>query len=522
VVHSDLVRQLDSLSKWRAESQIPDRPAAASFLDRTLIVTILIFGLGVAHSIAVAQIAYLSGVLLWVWRELLFRSHPRPGRAVEHPLLKPLLAFSLLTIVSSSLSSAPEISLLKSKSLGLFLVFYLILNNLNRRGALIFSICLLISSLIGVGYGLTEKIIGRGMVIEYIDPTSPLAGEGLQPGDVIWMIARRRVSRPEEMREVISSHRVGEVLSVEALHAGDPVPVELTVTESLRQSTAALGIRASGSSRRFRISGFTRQFITYAEQMQILGLLLVGVLFAGGAGEKRWRLMGVLSLLLFSMGLVLTATRSVIASFVASLVIGALLYGSRRTWRLALPGAILIALLGTMAVISSRREMMARLTDDSVSRRIGYMRAGLLVVAKNPLLGVGLDSHKRYWREWGFPGDYVTHTHSTPIQVAMDRGLPALGCLIWMGIAAWFWLRREKEQAARAGDKAREGLLTGASIALIGFSLSAIINYNFGDSETLMLLLGVLGASGAARNGSKSQNSIADGEPVPDAALLSC
>jgi hypothetical protein len=34
-------------------------------------------------------------------------------------------------------------------------------------------------------------------------------------------------------------------------------------------------------------------------------------------------------------------------------------------------------------------------------------------------------------------------------------------------------------------------------MALVGFSLSAIINYNFGDSETLMLLLAILGAAGA-------------------------
>jgi O-antigen ligase len=127
------------------------------------------------------------------------------------------------------------------------------------------------------------------------------------------------------------------------------------------------------------------------------------------------------------------------------------------------------------------------------------MRAGLQVVAAHPVLGVGLDAHKKHWREWGFPGDYVTHTHSTPIQVAMDRGLPALGCLIWLGMAAWIWLRRASARAGAAGDRAAQGLAAGAAMALVGFSLSAIINYNFGDSETLMLLLAILGAAGAGQ-----------------------
>ena len=81
----------------------------------------------------------------------------------------------------------------------------------------------------------------------------------------------------------------------------------------------------------------------------------------------------------------------------------------------------------------------------------------------------------------------------------MDRGLPALGCLIWLGMAAWIWLRRAGRQAGAAGDRVAQGLAVGAAMALVGFSLSAIINYNFGDSETLMLLLAIVGAAGAGQ-----------------------
>src|SRR5262249_41184137 len=79
--------------------------------------------------------------------------------------------------------------------------------------------------------------------------------------------------------------------------------------------------------------------------------------------------------------------------------------------------------------------------DDSASRRIAYMEAGLRLIPQHPLLGVGMDSVKRHWHELGFPGDYITHTHSTPIPIAVERGLPAFAGYVWliaaMMIAAW-------------------------------------------------------------------------------------
>lgn len=516
---------LDSFSRWQTLiEEGAGRVSGARWCDRGLIVSLLLFGLAVPHSIAAAQISYLTGTVFWLARNAICAGQGEVAvalsisRSVSRPagwISRPLLGFLLLTILSSLFSYTPAVSLLRSRSLGLFIVFYLLVNNLTRRGAIVVVCCLLLSGLTGVGYSLTEKVSGRGMVIEYIEPDSPLAGRGLQPGDVIWMMGRRRVRSLEEARNELARHRVGEKLGIEALHAGDPVPplpVTLTVTTELQQSTEAFGIRTGPSTRRFRISGFGRQFITYAEQMQLLGLLLFGILIATGhslnghysdgrtANERKgwwwgWALAG---LILFTTGLILTATRSVIVSFVAAIVIVSLRFGGKRVIALALLSAVLITAGGVLAVVTSRREVMGQFRDESTSRRLAYITSGLRVIRAHPVLGVGIDSHKRFWDEWGFPGDYVTHTHSTLVQVAMDRGIPALGCLIWLGVALWRGLRRTREQALAANDYLGEGLATGALAALLGFSLSALINYNFGDSETLMQLLTIVGAAGAA------------------------
>jgi O-antigen ligase len=103
-----------------------------------------------------------------------------------------------------------------------------------------------------------------------------------------------------------------------------------------------------------------------------------------------------------------------------------------------------------------------------------------------------MDAHKRLWKELGFPGDYVTHTHSTPIQIAMDRGLPALVCYVWL-MAMIFALVWRGYTSAKRNDDAPSSLMLGAFAALIGFSASSLVNYNFGDAETLMMLLLIIG-----------------------------
>jgi hypothetical protein len=490
---------LDRLGAIGAEN------AVAKWANRAIVVFILLFALTVPHSIAAAQISFTLGMIFWGARDLASRKF----HFARLPVDWPLLAFASLTALSSALSFEPGLSLPKLKGLTLFGVIYLLGSNLHPRAVPVALALLLASGLAGVGYSFAEKIYGRGMVITAIHPDSPLefkpsqTGQSppgqsqsgkLQPGDVIWMVARKRVYSPEDVAAVIRKHRPGDVLDVEALHAGDPVPTTVTVTEELMTKPNPLGVEADGRSRQFRVSGFSRQFLTYAEQMQILGMLAFGALLAairaGRRPSARTRLV-IFSILfpLFALALLLTASRAVIAAFIGALLFVSVGVGGRSARILALIAALFVGVLGYYAITTARQPGAMSFNDDSASRRVAYMRAGLRLIPKHPLLGVGMDSHKLHWREWGFPGDYITHTHSTPIQVAMDRGLPALACYFWLIAAMLTMSWRGYRRAGESGDGVAEGTCLGCFGALIGFTLSSFTNYNFGDSETLMLLL---------------------------------
>jgi O-Antigen ligase/PDZ domain len=479
------------ISYYDALAGVEVQSTFARWANRTIIFFLCIFSITVPHSVAAAHISLNVCLIAWIARDLSLRRF----HFARTPVDLPLICFASLTVISSLFSVEPGISMPKLKALLLFGVTYIIATNLRPRGIYVVLGLLLLSSSVGAGFSLTEKLLGRGMIITAFETGSPLAGTNLIPGDVIWMVGKKRVSTPEEAARVIRRHRAGEFLEVEALHEGGPIPVSLLVTDELKARANPLGISTGGRSRQFRISGFSRQYQTYAEQMQILALLTYGGLLACFRLWWRrrpaiWLKISCLLFLLFSTALVLTATRAVIASFIIAVFFVSIFSGSRLASIVALLIALLLGGLGLYVITKTREQTAISFNDDSTSRRLSYMQAGIRVIPKRPLTGVGMDSVKLHWQEWGFPGEYITHTHSTPIQIAMDRGLPALASYIWLIAAIMLMVWRGYKNGM--GDEFNQSLMLGGLGAFIGFSVSSLTNYNFGDSEVLMLLLLIL------------------------------
>jgi O-antigen ligase len=75
------------------------------------------------------------------------------------------------------------------------------------------------------------------------------------------------------------------------------------------------------------------------------------------------------------------------------------------------------------------------------------------------------------------------HLHNVPMQIAAERGLPALAAwLVFVGILAVDLLRLLR--ASRHRSVAAAGLA-----ALVAMLTAGFFEYNFGDSEFLMLFL---------------------------------
>ena len=196
-----------------------------------------------------------------------------------------------------------------------------------------------------------------------------------------------------------------------------------------------------------------------------------------------------------ALGIALTAMRTTLVAFAFGACVvawRASARGRQRAWVVAAVAVVLC--LGALAVWRTRATGALRLDDASANMRLEVARVAASRVALHPVFGHGMDAVHAHWNEWGFPGSDMLHAHSTPIQLAFDRGLPALVFWLWLMYAFWKSAARAETMWRDAPDTGAHGLALGICGALAGFLASSLVNYNFGDAEVALLVWWMMGA----------------------------
>jgi hypothetical protein len=444
------------------------------------------------HSIAAAEISLAIAGAGWLVRALAMRS--TGFRRTSFDL--PIWLFFLWTIVSSLLSVEPHISIAKIQSTCVIFLFYLTQAIVTRRTAVLLVSLMILSGVVGTAYSLYDLLRGRGIVVESIAPTSPLRSVNVQPGDAIWRMAGQRVYSVADIDRVLRDSRTNASLTVSIISHGEHVERPgLLVTEAAKSQLSPSGITGTKRSHRFRASGWTRHYETYSEIIQILAQLALGLALAHliNHGLNRWSRFAFLATGLLALGIALTAKRSALIA----LAIGVLVISWRalrgRARMATLAGLAGLLVVGAFVVYQTRAHQALWLQDPSSSLRVEVARVGLSRIMQHPLFGHGMDAMHVHWNEWGFPGHDMLHLHSTPLQLAFDRGLPAL--LFWLWIVWLFWqtVSRGEKRLRETADTNRYGILLGATGALAGFFASSLVNYNLGDGEVALVFWWLLG-----------------------------
>lgn len=202
----------------------------------------------------------------------------------------------------------------------------------------------------------------------------------------------------------------------------------------------------------------------------------------------------------------LTFTRSALVGACAGIAFLLLL----KDLRLMAVMPVLAALFFVLAPpqVTSRFMSMFDARDPTRVDRVTMLKVGSRMVKASPLVGVGPARVGARYREFLDPSepDHVNpHLHNVPMQIAAERGLPALAAWLWMiGVLAIDMVRRLKIPAsanATAGlptapvNPASDGgpetrfLAAGALGCIVAMFAAGLAEYNFGDSEFLMLFL---------------------------------
>ena len=460
--------------------------------QRTALAGLVLYVAFAPHSVAASAIGVGLAGLGWLIRTAATRSF-----GLRRSKFDLIIVLSLLwTIASSVLSEEPSISLIKLRSSWCVFLFYLTRAVVTKRSALGLAALLILSGSVGAIYSAFDLARGRGVVVQSIAPGSPFHRAGIQPGDAIWRLNRTRVYSTEEIDQFLKTTPANTPLVVGIISQGENVERPgLVITAQEQRQASPSGLTGSERSHRFRASGWTRHYVTFAEMLQMIAQLALGLALAHlrNHGANRYFRGAIAAAALLTAGIVFTAMRTVVVAFAIGAAVMAW-RSLRGAYKVVFTFALFFVLaFGAVVVSQTRAREALSLGDPSSSLRAQVARVGLSRILIHPIFGHGMDAMKLHWNEWGFPGRDMLHLHSTPLQLAFDRGLPMLALWLWLMTAFWLCIAHAERSARDLSDTHSYGLLLGILGALTGFLASSLVNYNYGDAEAAMMFWWLMG-----------------------------
>lgn len=283
------------------------------------------------------------------------------------------------------------------------------------------------------------------------------------------------------------------------------VPATMRLARGPRATTAVNAMIAVGSLGAFigivqalvtepnellhaRPHGLLGHYMTYSGILMLIACAATAQLVYRGR-DWVWPAVAVPALLI---ALAMSQTRNAWLGGIAGM--GLVLMLRRRAWLVAVPVVIAIAL--TVPAVRSRALSVFDPTNTTNLDRVSMLKSGVAMIKDHPLFGVGPNMVPREYLEHykradakdpaDQPGSTRAHLHDVPVQLAAERGLPALACWIWFLVVAWRDLWRQLRRGV-APALAATGLA-----AILAMVVAGLFEHNFGDSEFLIVLLGLV------------------------------
>ncbi len=236
-----------------------------------------------------------------------------------------------------------------------------------------------------------------------------------------------------------------------------------------------------------RITGFMDHYMTQAGMLLLFCCLALSLfLFSKEKSKFLWGAGFALAL----FALALTLTRSAWVGLAVAVVL--ILYLYRPVTLLVIPIVLGLFLTLSPPYMKKRAYDIFSMKDLSNIHRIEYLKAGIQIIGNYPLVGTGPGMVNEVFQDSKYKltdqARENVHLHNNFIQIAAERGIPAL--FAWLAFMTWaflslFQLLKKKIPWVKP--------LTVAALAAWAALLTAgLFEYNFGDSEINMLFLYIL------------------------------
>ena len=286
------------------------------------------------------------------------------------------------------------------------------------------------------------------------------------------------------------------VPAVYQIARGERAALVVDVIVSVGAASAAYGIIQYGllhyDNLGRRPEGAMSHYMTYSGLLMLVICAAAARLIFGRQG-RTWPALVMPALV---VALALTLGRS--AWIGASVAIALLL--ALKDLRLTILLPLFVAVLFAVAPGTVTRRVMSifDVQEPTNQDRLAMIEMGARMVNDHPLTGVGPNMVPRVYAQ--YRPDYAInpinpHLHNVPLQIAAERGLPALVVWLWfvftLVVAQFRLFRRQPDRVPAAAGLA----------AVFAMLAAGLFEYNFGDSEFLMLFLVLVTLPFAAARG---------------------
>ncbi len=236
----------------------------------------------------------------------------------------------------------------------------------------------------------------------------------------------------------------------------------------------------------------------YNHYMTSGGILMIVALatfaFTLVKSPLRIRLMALASGVVMIVPLVFTFTRSSWLGLLGGLAV-MMLIQRRKMLAVLVPAVVILVLLAPASV----RERALSSFDPGHSSNIErtYMwKAGIEMIRDHPVTGVGDMDLSELYREYRSDEAQQVHghLHNNLIMIGAIMGIP--GLVLFLSMFGWIFLSQVRTVLRVAqNDWLLRGVVLGSVGVMTGFQINGLFEWNFGDSEIIMLLWIFVGLS---------------------------
>ena len=455
-------------------------------LDPTIFGFFLLFAITLPHSIKGAERAWKIAFVLWLLKMAIERVRP-----FKQPLAAPLLAYVSLSAFSTLLSPDPYLSWDRMKFVCLFLVGIVFAQNLKRLSQVRWLLVVLVLSGFSAAlYTGWQYSYGVGVRLAEFQ-SQRLYQLGFRQNDIVASFNGHAVHTPEQLVSVVQQTPAAAQVEVRLLRGLglQKLVIAATPDDFLNSGLGTASMKLV-RGKPFRAEGTLGHYVVFAEMLMQIGCMAWALLLSAGVGNRGWKLVFAIAFAATAAALFATSTRAAVAGLLLGCVVSLLLL---TTGKLRIAGTITLVVLLAGAILwiqHSRRSERVEGSDISTHFRVLMWEDGIRLVREHPWFGVGMETVRLHYREWNIRGfiqyNVQSHFHSTFLQIAVERGIPALLAWLWFCASYLVFLWRLIRRLQTQGLFAR-GVVVGVLAGFLAFSFTSFLHYNLGEESVAMI-----------------------------------